>query len=251
MGQTDAQCARLSSQKNAADYLFQSKTVKYPSDIARQNQTTGDGNCRANISKQAFDAANLNYSPLEVIWEKLDSASQRVILNGYDEKSQQNLMRPPDVLSDIYSLGATLYHLLTGQMPVDALERSIAVLEGNPDPLLAPDEIDPNIAVEISGVLIKALKIRRENRFASALEMSKELENAFVQLKERKTRELRNEVPAAPAVPFVKPKPLPPKVQNAAKIQNAAKETPKNLSEEGKQLELYKQKCAKPKSKNS
>ena len=133
-----------------------------------------------------------------MIWENLDSASRRAILNGYDERSEQILMQQPDVRSDIYSLGATLYHLLTGKLPVDALERSITILEGNPDPLPAPNEVDANISIEISDVLMKALKIRRENRFESALEMRKELENAFTELKERKSSELRNEVPAAP-----------------------------------------------------
>ena len=187
----------------------------------------------ANITKQAFDAANLNYSPLELIWVKLDSASQRVILNDYDEKSEQILTQPPDVRSDIYSLGATLYHLLTEKLPVDALERSIEILEGNPDPLTAPCEVNTGIAVEISDVLMKALKIRRENRFASATEMRQELNTAFAQLRERKAKELRSEVPAAPVV-RVKSTPQ--------KDQNINLELPKIKSEESKQLELIKQK---------
>lgn len=190
----------------------------------------------ADITKQAFDAANLNYSPLELIWVKLDSASQRVILNDYDDKSEQILTQPPDVRSDIYSLGATLYHLLTEKLPVDALERSIEILEGNPDPLIEPHEVNPNIAVEISDVLMKALKIRRENRLASAAEMRQELNTAFAQLKERKAKELRSEVPAAPAAPVIRAKPTP------QKDQNINLELPKIKSEESKQLELIKQK---------
>ena len=143
-------------------------------------------------------------------------------------------MQQPDVRSDIYSLGATLYHLLTGKLPVDALERSITILEGNPDPLPAPNEVDANISIEISDVLMKALKIRRENRFESALEMRKELENAFTELKERKSSELRNEVPAAPSVPFVKPN-LP-----EQKLQDVQKEIPKINTEENNQLEAKK-----------
>ncbi len=199
----------------------------------------------ANITKQAFDAESLNYSPLELIWEKLDSASQRAILNGYDEKSQQILMQQPDVRSDIYSLGATLYHLLTGKVPVDALERSITVLEGKTDPLLAPNEIDSNISIEISDVLMKALKIRRENRFDSALEMGVELEKAYFQLKERKTLELRNEVPAAPGAVFVKPKPTLQPTKTNLPLQNVqiiSQDIPQIRSEDSEELESMRQK---------
>lgn len=55
--------------------------------IADRNGLNGE------IKKQAYDNANLNYSPLEVIWKKLDTASQRVILNGFDENSEEFLIK--------------------------------------------------------------------------------------------------------------------------------------------------------------
>ena len=170
-----------------------------------------------------------------MIWEKLDPASQRVILNGFDEESEQSLTKQPDVRCDIYSLGATLYHLLTGKLPVNALERSIELLEENPDPLSAPHKINPNITVELSDVLMKSLKIRREDRFHSALEMHEELENVFILLRERKIRELQVKNPATPAILSVKPKTDAPKNQNSY-------EKPRINSEENKQLEIIKRK---------
>ena len=41
-----------------------------------------------------------------------------------------------DPRSDLYSLSATVYHLITGAAPEDALTRAMAVLGNQPDPLL-------------------------------------------------------------------------------------------------------------------
>lgn len=136
-------------------------------------------------SNQSFSAAHLHYLPLEQILGSLDSASQKVITNSYDEKSERILEQPPDAKSDIYALGATLYHLLTARLPVDALERSIDVLEGKTDPLLPPSQVNPAIPREISDLLMKALEIKRENRFDSAIIMRQAWRTAFVRVKER------------------------------------------------------------------
>jgi serine/threonine protein kinase len=48
--------------------------------------------------------------------------------------------------SDLYSLAATLYHLLTGVQPPDALTRATAVLRRLPDPLIAPDLLNAAIS---------------------------------------------------------------------------------------------------------
>lgn len=73
--------------------------------------------------------------------------------------------------SDLYSLGATLYHLLTGQSPIDALERISARLRGDEDPLSPPHEINPLVPHNVSLVLQQAMEQEKEHRFASATAM--------------------------------------------------------------------------------
>ena len=143
------------------------------------------------------DGPGIAYSPLEQIWQGLDAASQKVITNKYDERSERILKEDLDARSDIYSLGATLYHLITGRAPVDALERSIEIIEGGSDPLLAPNRIDPGIPPEVSDVVIKAMEIKREYRFDSAAIMRQVLKTALVRVKEREAEEAREQEEAA------------------------------------------------------
>lgn len=131
----------------------------------------------------------LVYAPLEQIWSGLDAASQKVIVSKYDEASEKILKKELDARSDIYSLGATLYHLITGREPVDALERSIEMIEGNSDPLQSPHNIDSAIPPEVSDVIMKAMEIKREYRFDSAAIMRQVLRTALVRVKEREAEE--------------------------------------------------------------
>lgn len=139
--------------------------------------------------QEISNAASLNYMPLEQIWAGLDAASQKVITNSYDDRSERLLRQPPDARSDIYAVGATLYHLLTGSVPVDALERSIDTLDGKPDPLRSPHDLDKGVPVEISDVLMRAMEIKRENRYDSAVIMRQVLRTALVRVKEREALE--------------------------------------------------------------
>lgn len=76
-----------------------------------------------------------------------------------------------DARSDIFSLGATLYHLMTGEPPVDVLSRASAIVIGKPDPLIHADRVNPNVTGAFADVLERSLELDPEKRFASADEM--------------------------------------------------------------------------------
>src|SRR6185369_5424490 len=67
--------------------------------------------------------------------------------------------------SDIYALGATLYHLLTGEKPADAVSRATAQLNSRPNPLRAAHEINPSVGRELSAILCKAMATDPDKRY--------------------------------------------------------------------------------------
>ncbi|HUR96656.1 MAG TPA: protein kinase [Pyrinomonadaceae bacterium] len=141
------------------------------------------------FASASADGDELHYSPMEQIWPGLDAASQKAITNNYDDRSERILKQPLDERSDIYSLGATLYFLVTGVEPVDPIERSIEMLDGKLDPLREPTKVDANIPPEISDVLMKAMEIKRENRYDSAVIMRQVLKTAITRIQEREAEE--------------------------------------------------------------
>lgn len=72
-----------------------------------------------------------------------------------------------DVRSDIYGLGATLYHALVGQAPPTATKRIV-----NPAALIPLRALNPTIDPVIEAALMRALELRPIDRFQSAREMA-------------------------------------------------------------------------------
>jgi serine/threonine protein kinase len=83
-----------------------------------------------------------------------------------------------DARSDIYSIGATLYHLLTGQMPQDAMTRIAAMLMGQSDPLPQINELNSEVQPAIAAAIEKAMSPHPDQRYQSAAMMRQALRNA-------------------------------------------------------------------------
>ena len=77
--------------------------------------------------------------------------------------------------SDIYALGATLYHLVTGVKPADALARARSVAKSEGDPLLPANEIYPAVGPEVAAILMQAMALNPDHRFADANEFRESL----------------------------------------------------------------------------
>jgi len=76
-----------------------------------------------------------------------------------------------DPRSDLYSLAATLYHLVTGIPPEDALTRAMHVLSEKDDTLRLASDVHPHVSKGFAGVLHRAMALNGNQRPQSAGEM--------------------------------------------------------------------------------
>jgi serine/threonine-protein kinase len=80
----------------------------------------------------------------------------------------EKIKREPETfLSDMYSLGATLYHAVTGQVPFDAPTPEEVVQAHVYNALRPPNELEPAITQATSEALCKALAKDPRDRFMS------------------------------------------------------------------------------------
>ncbi len=88
-----------------------------------------------------------------------------------------------DARSDLYSLSATLYQILTNVVPSDALTRADAFLSGFDDPVKPISEINPEVPESVSEIITKGMEVSQDKRFKSAREMQKALRDAYSKVK--------------------------------------------------------------------
>jgi serine/threonine protein kinase len=107
----------------------------------------------------------------------------QVVGTPYYMSPEQCQSKPLDARTDIYSLGATYYSLLTGVTPYHQIESTVQVMfahvHGEP---LDPRKINPSIPDICAQIVVKATAKKPEDRYQSAAEMFSDLASAHLLL---------------------------------------------------------------------
>ena len=90
--------------------------------------------------------------------------------SGFSPIEQYGSTQSTDQRSDIYSLGATLYYLMTGKLPPDAVAR---ISQGKE--LIPASKINPSLPPGMDELLSKAMEVRQQGRHNSMMEFKQEM----------------------------------------------------------------------------
>ena len=84
-----------------------------------------------------------------------------------------------DARADIYSLGATLYHMITGQVPFEGANPSAVMHKHLRADLVPPDHINPALSTGISEIVEVCMAKDPDQRYATANDLLDDLQAVF------------------------------------------------------------------------
>src|SRR5689334_1903404 len=79
--------------------------------------------------------------------------------------------------SDVYSLGATLYCLLTGQAPFQGGDRGEVLRRAQRGEFPPPRQVKREVPAALDAVCLKAMRLRPQDRYATARALADDVEH--------------------------------------------------------------------------
>jgi serine/threonine protein kinase len=112
---------------------------------------------------------------LALILESVDRDEGEIWATPYYVPPEKLHLKIEDFRSDIYSLGATLFHALAGQPPYSADTASIDELKVIKDKAISLEMFSPNVSVTTCGLIDRMMERNPEDRYSSYEELIEHL----------------------------------------------------------------------------
>ncbi len=154
---------------------------------------------KKNLIHADVNPKNIIYNPQTLKLQLIDFANAHQIIKGesfiyppdeasanlfYISPEQTGLINQPvDHRSDLYSLGMSLYHLLLGHSPYEAIDRYELIhkqIALQPKPL---HELDPNIPLVVSQIISKLIEKNPYDRYQNDESLINDLQHCLKNLK--------------------------------------------------------------------
>jgi serine/threonine protein kinase len=120
----------------------------------------------------------LDFGLAKSSWQELSQAAGGSSILGHTPgyAAPEQVAGKSTPLSDLYAVGATLYVLLSNQVPVDAISRSSDVAGRQPDPLRSLQELAPQVPRHVANGIMSSLALAAPDRPASAQAFAQQLQ---------------------------------------------------------------------------
>lgn len=128
----------------------------------------------------------VDFGLAKALFEDVDHTQENSVLGTPRYMSpEMSLGQSLDFRADMYSLGATFYHLLVGQSPFDAATAAQMMMKHANSPLPTPRSIEPEIPPDIESILMRLLAKDPGGRYESYEDLCAAIREARLAIESR------------------------------------------------------------------
>ena len=161
-----------------------------------------------------YKAVLIDFGSAREFEEDKVQSQTSIVTHGYAPTEQYTRDSRKGAYTDIYAIGATMYFMLTGKVPVEAAAR---ITETMPE----PKELNPDLPDEANRTIMKAMQLKAGDRHQSIAEFMDDLRN----VRPSKQGGTKKETPSTQNVPPKEEQKKP--VEKKKKRKNSKPEEPK------------------------